>query len=178
MGTVISRKRRRAGLRQLTAENIMESDPVSVRGTATVRRAVDTLNKHCCDVAPVTDESGRLIGIISRADLTDLYDTLGRLRSRQQDCDTANLTRAGIYPKTGRSCANLVVQQVMSPEVMSVRTDASIAKIIERFVKRRIRRLFVTNQDKVLVGDISIFELLRTLGEYVDPTRISRQRPK
>jgi predicted transcriptional regulator len=66
----------------------------------------------------------------------------------------------------------------MSPKVFSVRTDASIAKVIETFVKRKIRRLFVTDQDAVLVGEIDVFELLRTLGEYVDPTRISRQRPK
>jgi CBS-domain-containing membrane protein len=178
MATAISSKRRRAGLRQLKAENLMESNPVSIRGTATVRRAVDTLNKHSFDVAPVTDQSKRLIGIVSRGDLADLFDTLGRLRNRQQDCDTANLTHAGVYPKTSRRSADLIVQQVMSPEVISVRTDASIAKVIEKFVKRKIRRLFVTNQDKVLVGDISIFELLRTLGEYVDPTRISRQRPK
>ena len=71
-----------------------------------------------------------------------------------------------------------MVQQVMNPKAISVRTDASMAKVIETFVKRKIRRLFVTDQDKVLVGDISIFELLRTLGEYVDPIRISRQRPK
>jgi CBS domain-containing protein len=66
----------------------------------------------------------------------------------------------------------------MSAEVSSVRTDASIAKVIEKFVKRRISRVFVTDRDAVLVGEIDIFELLRTLGEYVDPIRISRQRPK
>lgn len=155
----------------------MGSKPVSIRGTATLRRTIDTLNQHCVDVAPVTDESERLIGIVSRADLAELFDNLGRLRNRQQDCDTPNLTHAGIFQKVRRRSANLTVQQVMSPEVISVRTDASIAKIIERFVKRRIRRLFVTNPDKILVGEISIFELLRTLGEYFDPTRISRQRP-
>ena len=73
---------------------------------------------------------------------------------------------------------SLLIAFVMNPDVISVRTDASIAKVIEKLVKRKIRRLFVTNQDKVLVGDISIFELLRTLGEYVDPIRTSRQRPK
>jgi CBS-domain-containing membrane protein len=178
MATAITRKKRRDGLKQLKAENLMEANSVSIRGTATVRRAVDTLNKYRVDVAPVTDESGRLIGIVSHADLADLFDTLGRLRNRQQDCDTANLTRAGIYPKVSRREANLMVQQVMSPKVISVRTDAPIAKVIETFVKRKIRRLFVTDQAKVLVGDISIFELLRTLGEFVDPLRISRQRPK
>jgi|tagenome__1003787_1003787.scaffolds.fasta_scaffold20785466_2 CBS domain-containing protein len=177
MATTVSRKTRGAGLGRLKAENLMESKPVSIRGTATVRSAVNTLNTYCFDVAPVTDKSGRLIGIVSRADLTALIDTLGRLRSGQHDCDTANITRAGIYPELDRGRADLVVRQVMSPEVVSVRTNASIAKIIEKFVKRRIRRLFVTNQDKVLVGEISIFELLRTLGECVDPVRISRQRP-
>jgi CBS-domain-containing membrane protein len=177
MATTLTLKRRRTGLKQLKAKDLMGSNPVSIRGIATVRRAADTLNKHCFDVAPVTDESGRLIGIVNRADLEELFDTLGRIRNRQQDCDMANLTHAGVYPKIGRKCANLLVQQVMSPEVISVRADASIAKVIETFMKRRIRRLFVINQDKMLVGDISVFELLRTLGEYVDPTRISRQRP-
>ena len=60
----------------------------------------------------------------------------------------------------------------MSPEVSRVPSDVSLAKVIETFVKRKIRRLFVTDQDAVLVGEIDIFELLRTLGEYVDPMPI------
>lgn len=153
----------------------MGLNPVSIRHTATIRSAVDTLNRYCLDMAPVTDESGRLIGIVNSA---DLFDTHGRRRNRQQDCVTANLTNAGLYPKTGRKRADLVVRQVMCSEVFSVRSDAYIAKVIEKFVKRKVRRLCVTDQDAVLVGDIDIFELLRTLGEYVDPIRISRQRPR
>ena len=140
-----------------------------------MRSAVDTLNKHSFEMAPVTDESGRLIGSLSRA---DLFDSRGRLRNRQDEYNMANRTNAGLYPKFGRRHAGLLVQKVMSPEVSSVRTDASIAKVIEKFVKRRISRVFVTDRDAVLVGEIDIFELLRTLGEYVDPIRISRQRPK
>jgi hypothetical protein len=35
----------------------------------------------------------------------------------------------------------------------------------------------VTDQDAVLVGEISIFDLLRTVGEHVDPRRFARRRP-
>jgi predicted transcriptional regulator len=65
----------------------------------------------------------------------------------------------------------------MNAEVFSVQADASIAKVIEQFVKRETRRLFVTDQDGVLVGEITIFDLLRTVGEHVDPRRFARQRP-
>ena len=178
MATILSRKRRRVALGRLKATNVMGLNPVSIQHTATVRCAVDTLNKHSFETAPVTDESGRLIGSLSRADIADLFDTRGRLRNRQHEINMANRSNAGLYPKFGRRHAGLLVQKVMSPEVSCVRTDASIAKVIQKFVKRRINRVFVTDQDAVLVGDIDIFKLLRTLGEYVDPIRIARHRPK
>ena len=173
-----SRKRRRVALKRLTATKVMESNPISVRDTASVRSAANTLKKHCLDSAPVTDESGQLVGIVRRADLEDLFDSRGWLRKLQQDCDTPNLTNAGVYPKVGDRRAGLMVRQVMSPEVFRVGSDASVDKVIETFVKRKIDRIFVTDQDAVLVGEIDLFELLRTLGEYVDAMRISRYRPK
>lgn len=151
---------------------------MSIRGTTTIRRAMDILNQTGLDTVPVTNKAGQLLGVVSCADIAGLFAIQGRIRNGKNDCDMANLTNAGIYATIGRRHAGVRVQQVMNPEVVSVRPDASIAKVIESFVKRRIRRLFVTDQDAVLVGDIDVFELLRTVGEYVDPTRITRQRPK
>jgi CBS domain-containing protein len=156
----------------------MESNPIAVRDTASVRSAANTLKKHCLDSAPVTDESGQLVGIVRRADFENLFDSRGWLRKLHRDCDTPNLTNAGIYHKVGDRRAGLMVRQVMSPEVFRVGSAASVAKVIETFVKRKIDRIFVTDQDAVLVGEIDLFELLRTLGEYVNATRISRYRPK
>jgi CBS domain-containing protein len=65
----------------------------------------------------------------------------------------------------------------MSSDVFFVPVDASVSKVIETFVTRETRRLFVIDQEKMLVGEISIFDLLRTIGEYVDPRRFSRRRP-
>jgi CBS domain-containing protein len=65
----------------------------------------------------------------------------------------------------------------MSSDVFFAPVDASFSKTIETFVTRETRRLFVVDQEQMLVGEISIFDLLRTIGEHVDPRRFSRRRP-
>lgn len=178
MTTTRPRNRRRLSLKRLTAENVMESNTISVRDSASVRSAANTLRRHCLDSAPVTDESGQLVGIVRRTDFDDLFDSRGWLRKAQRDCDTPNLTNAGVYPTVGDRRACLMAPQVMSPEAVRVRSDASVAKVIETFVKRRTDRIFVTDQEAVLVGEIDLFDLLRRLGECVDAIRILRLRPK
>ena len=118
----------------------------------------------------LASSGGRILKIFSTA--------VAGFARRQRDCDTPNLTNAGVYPKVGDRRACLMVLQVMSPEVLRVRSDASVAKVIEMFVKQKMDRIFVTDQDAVLVGEIDLFELLRTLGECVDAMQISHDRPK
>jgi CBS domain-containing protein len=65
----------------------------------------------------------------------------------------------------------------MNPEVAYVPVDASIATIMEGFVKHKVRRLFVTDADASLLGDIGVFDVLRALGECVAPKRFRRQLP-
>jgi CBS domain-containing protein len=150
----------------------MTASPKSLRPTATARSADRFFRTHGIPSAPVTDSGGRLIGIVSEADLFDLWGRTDRLGDA-----VCNKTRAGIYQHRYFRCADLVVKQVMSSDVFFVPVDASVSKVIETFVTRETRRLFVINQEEMLVGEIRIFDLLRTIGEYVDPRRFSRRRP-
>jgi CBS-domain-containing membrane protein len=172
MATTLVRKRRRAALKQLKARDIMESNTRSIRRTASARSASRFLRTHGVPSAPVTDNAGRLIGIVSEADLFDSWDRRGQVADA-----VCNKTNAGIYQDRYFRCAELTVKQLMNLEVFSVPADASIAKVIEKFVKGETRRLFVTDQDGVLVGEIVVFDLLRTLGERIDPKLFARRRP-
>lgn len=140
------------------------------------RKAAQLLDACRIHTAPVIDGDGRLIGIVSSSDLFDFGESYPDRRGNtsNRDPSESNLTNCGIYP--GRGGTNPEVRQIMSPEVFSVRTDASIAKVIKEVVKRGIRRLFVTNRDAVLVGEINIFELLRKLGKIVVPIRTAECR--
>jgi predicted transcriptional regulator len=57
------------------------------------------------------------------------------------------------------------VQDIMTPVVFSVPMNAPIAKIIHKILALEVRNLFVTDEVGVLVGSISVFDLLRALSE-------------
>ena len=175
MATTLPRNKRRAASTRLRASNLMASNPISIPHTASARNAAQLLNACRIQTAPVIDEDGRLIGVVSGSDLVN-FCASGRDRHLDRDL-VLNLTNAGIYAGRDHVRADRTVLQIMNPEVFSVRKDASIAKVITQFVKRGVRRLFVTDRDAMLVGEICIFELLQKLGKYVNPIRSARHRP-
>jgi hypothetical protein len=91
MVTIQSRKRRRAALKQLTARDIMTASPKSLRPTTTARSADRFVRTHGIPSAPVINSAGHLIGIVSEADLFDLWGRTDRLSDA-----VCNKTRAGI----------------------------------------------------------------------------------
>src|SRR5262249_21708562 len=52
-----------------TAADLMTPNPVSIRDVATVREAVALLTDKGFSAAPVIDQAGRPIGVLSRADI-------------------------------------------------------------------------------------------------------------
>lgn len=155
----------------------MTSNPISISHNASVRNAAQLLKACRIQTAPVIDEDGRLIGVVSGSDLFNLCgsDQHRRVDAPKRDL-VLNKTNCGIYPGGDRARTAQNVLQIMNPEAFSVRADASISKVIKQFVKRGVRRLFVTDRDAMLVGEINIFELLRKLGKLVDPIRSVRYR--
>jgi CBS-domain-containing membrane protein len=57
----------------------------------------------------------------------------------------------------------LTVPEIMTPVVFCVRTNAPIASVVEKMIALEVRCLFVTDADGVLVGTISVFDILRHL---------------
>src|SRR5438132_12038583 len=52
-----------------TAANLMVPNPISLRGDANVREALVLLTDKGFSAAPVIDEAGRPVGVLSRGDL-------------------------------------------------------------------------------------------------------------
>ena len=174
MTTTLARKKRLTALKKLTAVNVTRENSHSLEPTATASYATEFFSTLGIDTAPVTDEARRLIGVVSAADLNDCWGRCHDRRTRAASVEVVlNKSNAGIYPRS----TSLTVKQLMNPDVVCVPVDASIAKVMETFVKHKVRRLFVTGLDALLVGDISAFDVLRALGECVAPKRFRRQRP-
>jgi CBS domain-containing protein len=132
----------------------MTPDPKSVRQDATVAEAAAFLSNRGFSAAPVIDEAGRPVGVVSRTDLLQWQGqrAVFRLGAPSRDDGWAEL--GGETP----------VRDVMTPAVFCVRPDASAAKVVEKMLALNVRRLFVVDDEGVLVGVVSAFDVLRGFG--------------
>jgi CBS domain-containing protein len=67
------RKARRARARGRTASQIMTSPAITIHPEAPVREAAQVMTERAVKRLPVVDEDGRLVGIVSRADLIRMF---------------------------------------------------------------------------------------------------------
>jgi CBS domain-containing protein len=139
-----------------TAADLMTDNPVSIRAEASVMEATALLTDRGFSAAPVIDEAGRPIGVVSRADIL-VHDR--------------EFHRAPVLPE-GRDmpegfgvedCDRAVVGDIMTPGIFAVGPDTPTAKVVEQMLALRVHRLFVVDEDGLLVGVVSALDVLRHL---------------
>ena len=142
-----------------TADELMTTDPMSLRRDATVAEAATFLSTRGFSAAPVIDEAGRPVGVVSRTDL---------LRHHGQRA--VRLLAAPLGRGTGGSEPgdHAPVRDVMTPVVFCVHTETPAATVVDKMLGLNVRRLFVVDDVGVLVGVVSASDVLRGLGP---PTR-------
>lgn len=116
-----------------TAEEVMQRHVVSLLPTASVEQAIRLLRNLDISGAPVVDENGILVGIITEFALLEI-----------------------IYDPTIRTTA---VQDLMTRDVLTVTEDTLLSDIAGIFIRHRVRRVPVV-RDGRLVGVVSRPDLL------------------
>jgi CBS-domain-containing membrane protein len=157
----------------LVAADVMTTNPKSIGRDATIRDTAEFFTTHGIHTAPVIDEAGRPIGVVSR---TDLLDYWGRRRDRLLALANGETTVDSSASHTEPSF-ELTAAEFMTPVVFSVTVNAPLAKVIDKILALEVRCLFVTDEHGVLVGAISVIDLLRSISKTTKPTRSLRHRP-
>jgi CBS domain-containing protein len=137
--TTTADSRTRLSLAAETAEALMTPNPVSIREDATVAELIALFAARGISAAPVIDEAGHPLGVVSRADVL--------IHQRER----------GAGPDAIR------VGELMTPAVFSVRPDAPAARVVAELLAMRVHRLFVIDGSGALVGVISAIDVLRHL---------------
>jgi CBS domain-containing protein len=126
------------------AADLMTPNPMSIRAEATVPEAVATLTEKGFSAAPVIDESGRPIGVVSRADIL--------VHERER-------IRAAVVP----AIDGTVVRDIMTPAVFSVSLQTPVEQVVEQLLTLNVHQLYVVDEDHFLIGVISAHDVLRRL---------------
>jgi CBS-domain-containing membrane protein len=159
----------------LVAADVMTTNPKSIGRDATIRDTAEFFTTHGIHTAPVIDEAGRPIGVVSR---TDLLDYWGRRRDRLLALANGETTvESSASHAEPNVDLTLTAAEFMTPVVFSVTVNAPVAKVIDKILALEVRCLFVTDEHGVLVGAISVFDLLRSISKTTKPTRSLRHRP-
>jgi len=155
-----------------TAADLMTPNPVSLNADATFKTAAAFLTDQGVSAAPVIDEAGRPVGVLSLSDLVvhDREDFL-RVSARPEFYQRADLS-----PRAVRIISTDVVDgettrvsDLMTPAVFSATLETPAYRVIEDMLALNVHRLFVVDCDGILVGVVSTVDVLRHLRQEPPP---------
>jgi CBS domain-containing protein len=142
----------------MQAHDIMITKVVTVQPGTTVREIANLMVDHRISGLPVVDESGRLVGIVTDGDLYRRAE-LGTDKRRRSWLEMfSSSTEAQDYVEAhGRTA-----RDVMTADVVAVAPGTSLRQIADLFETRRIRRVPVVVDGRV-VGIVSRANLVQAL---------------
>ncbi len=153
-------------LRARTAAELMKANPVSIDHDATVREALGLFNNRGFSAAPVIDDAGRPIGVLSSSDIlvhdqerTD-YMATGREVEAPAETDAGERLRFGFHVE---NVDRTLVRDLMTPAVFSVAPDTPAAKVVADMLRLHVHHMFVVDAEHTLIGVISSLDVLRKL---------------
>lgn len=143
----------------MRAADIMTREVSTIRADTPLTAVAEMLIERRISGVPVVDAEGRLVGIISEADLMWSVEEGEHRRSWWATLLAGRPLAAADYIKTHGTRA----ADVMTTEVITIEEDTPLDDVIELFDKRRIKRVPVVREGR-LVGIVSRRDLLRAMA--------------
>jgi CBS domain-containing protein len=144
----------------MKAIDVMVRDVITVKPGDDVARAVQLLAEHDISALPVVDDGGKVVGVVSEADLMRRQEIgTQKHRSWWLEAMTPGVTLAADFAKAHGG----KVDEVMSDNVVSVSEETPLGEIASLLEKHRIKRVPVLRDGK-LVGVVSRSNLIQALA--------------
>lgn len=146
-------------LKSLTVADAMTHTLITISSNSTLSEAADVLCEHQITGAPVIDECGRCVGVISGSNF---------IHSKAEELEG---TRVHHVLSTGRPYDAVCIEEVrhdlvrshMTPMVRSVRENVSLVQAAREMCEAHIHRLIVVDEDGRPSGILTSLDLAATL---------------
>jgi CBS domain-containing protein len=148
----------------LTASDIMHSPVVQIEANASISEAWKTLDANTISGAPVCNDSGVAIGVVSQSDL--LRGLLKRdIGHYPTDSFYVGAPMWGSEELKGafEQLTNISVQEVMSAGVVAISPNATLTEIAQLMTEQHIHRVLVVDE-QIPVGIVTTFDVLSLIA--------------
>jgi CBS domain-containing protein len=144
------------------ARDLMQSDPIVVSSDASLLAVHRLFTEEEIHGAPVVDDDGTLVGVISTLDLLratlDERDAEPSIPAYFRDQSDAEWSQAPA--DYADRLALMTAIDVAIPDLVAVEPDTPIADVARIMRDQRVHRVLVV-EDGVLLGILTTFDLLR-----------------
>jgi CBS domain-containing protein len=137
------------------AGDIMTPAPVTVHAATPLPQVADVMAHRRLKRLPVTDDQGRLAGVISRVDL---------LRTVAEGFAGEAAERADVGLN-----GDMPIARVMRQDVPTVHPDTPVGEVMQAVVSTRLNRAVVVDQARRVVGIVTDAELLDRVTPSLRP---------
>ena len=155
----------------MLVKEVMTTDVLVLDMFMSLREAVSLLAEKNISGAPVVDNDGELVGILTEKDV---------LREVKEAADDVHMVFPSIHSmgimfelskgeteilEAFKEQANVVVMDVMTKSVITCTPDTTVNEVASILVKRNINRLPVVDEDNHVVGIITRGDIVRSISK-------------
>src|SRR5262245_11281621 len=142
-------------LRARTAAELMTPNPLSLREDLTLKEAIAFLVDRHVSGAPVIDEAGRPVGVLTQSDVV-IHDREEVRHLAPPEVEYGTPLPRDWWEKFQVECVDTtLVRDVMTPAVFCVGLETAAWSVVEQMRDLHVHRLFVVDEDGVMVGVIT-----------------------
>jgi CBS domain-containing protein len=145
-----------------TVQRVMTASVVAVREDADFKEMVTAMRSHRISAFPVLDAAGRVIGVVSEADLLVKEATPG---------PPPGLVRLAWMLRERSKATGLTAADVMTKPAVTIREDAPVGDAARLMQSRRVKHLPVVDDDGRLRGIVSRADVLSVFERPDDEIR-------
>lgn len=151
------------------ARDLMTTEVLSAQADWSLERLSEFFNEHAISGAPVVEEGGRLVGVISLSDLAKYRDqpeldsrTVGTAAYYHDLADRFDMSEMESF-RMGH-WVDVSIRDLMTPAVFSVFELTPLSQVADLMLRSKIHRVFVTHE-RHIVGIITTTDMLRVVRD-------------
>ena len=143
----------------MTVKEIMTRKVITIPMEATLKKAAEMLGRHNISGAPVVDQEGTLVGIVSEK---DLFKALYPSHAEFYEAPGVWIDLDKLEEKSTEASDKLI-QDLMSRQVITVNPDTSLMQVGSIMLVRGIHRVVVVGNEGRIEGIVTRRDIYKNI---------------
>jgi len=148
---------------ELSANDFMTREVFCITTATTLQDIAELIVSKRIGGVPVIDESGKLVGVVSKTDLLT-HGLEPELQSLLNDKSKKEMVKElfDFDNLLGPEPSKITVEQIMQTQVVTAPKETKITKLVKMMLEHKIHRIVITEKDRV-IGIVTTMDILRMI---------------